>query len=126
MVRLLRVKEVFNFGHIEFSNSNKLVSGSNFISESQTDLGGSKRNFTVIIVKQSVEVNKHTLSCFGSKVTCEVTTGSNTSFKHHVEGNSRSKGVSFFTNDFKFLVSLSKLFLGIRFSVLNEFFKFCF
>jgi hypothetical protein len=64
---VLRVNKVFDFGHLEFSTADELVSGCNFISETQTNLSCPERKLVAILLQKSREVQEDTLCSLWSK-----------------------------------------------------------
>jgi len=57
------------------------------VAETQTDLGGRERHFTVVIVKKSSKVDEDTLSGLWAEETSLCTSGTNLSLEHEVEWN---------------------------------------
>lgn len=63
-----RVKEMLDFGHVEFSQSEKLVSGRNLISEAEADLRCGKGHPSTVKGQELAEIHKHTLGRLGSQI----------------------------------------------------------
>lgn len=72
MLFILGVNEVLYFGHLELSYSDKSVSWGNFISKTKSDLSSSKRKSSSIELRKLIEINKHSLGCFRTKITNHV------------------------------------------------------
>ena len=76
---------MLNFCHLKLSDSDKTISRSNLVPKTKTYLSCSKRDPTTIKLNQFIEINKHALSSFGSKVTYEIGGRSNLCLEHEVE-----------------------------------------
>lgn len=110
---VLWIYEMLNLSHRELSNSNKSGSWSNLVSESQSNLSSSKRKPSSIVIKKFIEIQKHSLSSFRSKISDWASTGPNWSFEHQIKGLSRSQVISslssFYFIIFDNLVNLSAI-----------------
>lgn len=85
-VRLVgRVNEMLNFSHLELSDSQKSVPRSDFVTETQTNLGRGKRHSSTVVFQQFAEVNEDSLSGFRSQETHQLSIGTNRSLEHKVE-----------------------------------------
>jgi hypothetical protein len=134
-VRLLIGQDkVFNFGQCKFStcvivsikrlhirllanvpDTQQTRSGSNFVSESRTNLGGSEGQFAGVVLQQALEVDEHTLSGLRAEETAKIelirlikveqktkvgdvprqfTSGTNLSREHQIEGKGVTDGVT--------------------------------
>ena len=89
-----RINKMFNLCHLEFSYSEKTLLGVNLISESKTKLGSCTRHLTIVELDESSEVEENTLSSLRSKETFKLSSWSDFTCKHKVEGNSSRKVIT--------------------------------
>lgn len=57
----------------------------NFVTETETNLSGSKRHLTIVVVKKSSEVDENTLSCLWAEETSLSAGGPDLSLEHEIE-----------------------------------------
>jgi len=106
MLFVIRVNEVLNLSHGEFSNSEQTLLGMDFISVTKSNLGCSERHSAIVELQKSSEIDEDTLSSFWPEETSLSTSRSNLSFKHKIERNGiREFIVCFRCFDIEFLNS---------------------
>ena len=83
---LIRVVEIFNLSHWEFSTSQKTTSRSDLISKAKADLGATKRKAAIVILKHSLEIHENTLGRLRSQISQFLASGADHRRKHQIEG----------------------------------------
>ena len=78
----LRVVEIFNFSHWEFSTSQETTSRVDLISKAKTYLGPTKWKTTVIIFQHSLEIHENALGGLWSQICQFFASRANHSRKH--------------------------------------------
>jgi len=68
MTLVLRVEKMLNLGHVKFSDSKKVLSWVDFISEGEAQLCSRKRHLPIIKLNEPSEVEKDTLSALWPEV----------------------------------------------------------
>lgn len=68
MIFVQWIYEMFDLRHLKFSHSQETLFWTDFISETETELGTSKRHSSIIKFDQSSEVEEDALGCFGSQI----------------------------------------------------------
>lgn len=82
---MLWVNEMLNFGHSEFSDSQKSRSWVKLVSKTKSNLSDGHWHSTVVVLEHLSEVNKHTLSSLWSKITLELSSWTNICLEHKIE-----------------------------------------
>ena len=82
---VLRVNKVLNFCHLELTHSDQTVSRSNFVPKSKTNLSSSERQSSSVELEQLVEINEHSLCCFRTQISDQISRWANFCLEHKVK-----------------------------------------